>query len=174
MSEVLDAISEFALTKAPPFESALIAACLRSRRAWARTLVVGAFVFATHRDRALCIGTSLRWQWLINPQVWRRIPDIGQAAPPLWSARHVESETDRKKGLLELIERIRTRVSQAFRRPVEVISCYEAGYDGFWLHRLLEAHGVRNFVIDPASVQVDRRARRVKTDNIDVGRFCVH
>ena len=75
------------------------------------------------------------------------------------------------KGLLELIERIRTRVSQTFSRPVEVISCYEAGYDGFWLHRLLEAHGVRNFVIDPASVQVDRRARRVKTDNIDVGRL---
>src|SRR5271166_3449210 len=37
--------------------------------------------------------------------------------------------------------------------------------------RMLEAHGVRNFVIDPASVQVDRRARRVKTDNIDVGRL---
>jgi transposase len=74
-------------------------------------------------------------------------------------------------GLLELIVRIRTRVSQAFNRPVEVISCYEAGYDGFWLHRLLEAHGVRNFVIDPASAQVDRRARRVKTDNIDVGRL---
>ena len=47
-------------------------------------------------------------------------------------------------------------------------------YDGFWLHRLLEAHGVRNFVIDPASVQVDRRARRVKTDNIDVGRLLPH
>ena len=60
---------------------------------------------------------------------------------------------------------------QALNRPVEVVSCYEAGYDGFWLHRLLEAHGVRNYVIDPASVQVNRRARRVKTDNIDVGRL---
>ena len=54
---------------------------------------------------------------------------------------------------------------------MEVISCYEAGYDGFWLHRVLEAHGVRNYVIDPASVQVDRRARRVKTDNIDLARL---
>jgi transposase len=60
---------------------------------------------------------------------------------------------------------------QALNRPVEVVSCYEAGYDGFWLHRLLEAHGVRNYVIDPASVQVDRRARRVKTDNVDVGKL---
>ena len=75
------------------------------------------------------------------------------------------------KGLLELIARMRTRVIQTLNRPVEVVSCYEAGYDGFWLHRLLEAHGVRNYVIDPASVQVNRRARRVKTDNIDVGRL---
>ena len=73
------------------------------------------------------------------------------------------------KGLLDLIGRIRTRVVEALNRPVEVISCYEAGYDGFWLHRVLEAHGVRNYVIDPASLQVDRRARRVKTDNIDLG-----
>jgi transposase len=70
------------------------------------------------------------------------------------------------KGLLQLIEKIRTRVARELSRPVEIISCYEAGYDGFWLHRLLEAHGVRNHVIDPASVLVDRRARRAKTDNI--------
>ena len=75
------------------------------------------------------------------------------------------------KGLLELIERIRTRVARELNRPVEVISCYEAGYDGFWLHRLLEAHGVRNLVIDPASLQVDRRARRAKTDKIDAERL---
>ena len=75
------------------------------------------------------------------------------------------------KGLLELIEKIRTRVARELNRPVEIISCYEAGYDGFWLHRLLEAHGVRNHVIDPASVLVDRRARRAKTDNIDVAQL---
>jgi transposase len=69
--------------------------------------------------------------------------------------------------LLERIERIRMRVARELNRPVEVISCYEAGYDGFWLHRLLEAHGVRNYVIDVASLHVDRRARRTKTDHID-------
>ena len=68
------------------------------------------------------------------------------------------------KGLLELIEEVRARVSREIGRPVEVMSCYEAGYDGFWLHRQLEAHGVRNYVIDPASLQVDRRMRRAKTD----------
>ena len=74
------------------------------------------------------------------------------------------------KGLLELIEDVRARVSQ-MDRAVAVMSCYEAGYDGFWLHRQLEAHGVRNYVIDPASLQVDRRARRVKTDRIDAERL---
>jgi len=74
------------------------------------------------------------------------------------------------KGLLELIEEVRARVSREMGRTVEVMSCYEAGYDGFWLHRQLEAHGVRNYVIDP-SLQVDRRVRRVKTDRIDTERL---
>jgi transposase len=48
-----------------------------------------------------------------------------------------------------------------------VVSCYEAGYDGFWLHRRLEAAGITNFVFDPASIAVEQRARRAKTDRID-------
>src|SRR3954466_2008110 len=70
-------------------------------------------------------------------------------------------------GLLALIERLRTRVEQKTGQPVQVISCYEAGYDGFWLDRKLKAEGVINHVMDPASIQVDRRARRVKTDAVD-------
>jgi transposase len=46
--------------------------------------------------------------------------------------------------------------------------CYEAGYDGFWLARSLAAEGVDFRVLDPASLQVNRRARRVKTGRIDV------
>ena len=75
------------------------------------------------------------------------------------------------KGLLKLIEEVQTRVSRETGRTVEAMSCYEAGYDGFWLHRLLEAHGIRNYVIDPASLQMDRRARSVKTDRIDTERL---
>ena len=75
------------------------------------------------------------------------------------------------KSLLKLIERIRQQVGRELGRAVEVMSCYEAGYDGFWLHRLLEAHGVRNHVLDPASLLVNRRARRAKTDRIDVERM---
>jgi transposase len=47
------------------------------------------------------------------------------------------------------------------------VSCFEAGRDGFWLHRFLEAHDVMNFVVDPGSIETDRRARRVKTDRVD-------
>ena len=48
-----------------------------------------------------------------------------------------------------------------------VVSCYEAGRDGFWIHRALCKLGVRNVVVDSASIEVDRRKRRVKTDRID-------
>jgi transposase len=70
-------------------------------------------------------------------------------------------------GLLALIEKVRGRVARRTGHWPTVVSCYEAGYDGFWLHRRLEAEGIENVVIDPASLSVDRRARRAKTDRID-------
>jgi transposase len=48
-----------------------------------------------------------------------------------------------------------------------VISCYEAGRDGFWIHRALTQRGIRNRVVDSASIEVSRRARRAKTDRLD-------
>src|ERR1041384_5457305 len=48
-----------------------------------------------------------------------------------------------------------------------VVSCYEAGRDGFWIHRALGARGIANRVVDSASIEVNRRARRTKTDRID-------
>jgi transposase len=70
-------------------------------------------------------------------------------------------------GLLALIERARQRAEQALGGRPAVVSCYEAGYDGFWLHRRLTAAGITNLVFDPASIAVDQRARRAKTDRID-------
>jgi transposase len=49
-----------------------------------------------------------------------------------------------------------------------VISCYEAGRDGFWLHRYLVVHGLANHVVDSSSIEVNRRARRAKTDRLDL------
>jgi len=48
-----------------------------------------------------------------------------------------------------------------------VVSCYEAGRDGFWLHHALPAHAVRNHVVDSSSIEVNRRQRRAKTDRLD-------
>jgi transposase len=70
-------------------------------------------------------------------------------------------------GLLALIGRQRTRAETALARPVRVAACYEAGYDAFWLHRVLVANDVDNRVIDPSSLLVNRRARRAKSDRID-------
>jgi transposase len=70
-------------------------------------------------------------------------------------------------GLLALIERVRERARRVLGWTPAVVSCYEAGYDGFWLHRLLTATGITNHVLDPASIAVDQRARRTKTDRID-------
>ncbi len=49
-----------------------------------------------------------------------------------------------------------------------VVSCYEAGRDGFWIHRALTADGIENFVLDSASIEVSRRKKKVKTDRVDV------
>jgi len=69
--------------------------------------------------------------------------------------------------LLALIERIRARAARALGFTPAVVSCYEAGYDGFWLHRVLIAAGITNYVFDPASIAVEQRGRRAKTDRID-------
>jgi transposase len=70
-------------------------------------------------------------------------------------------------GLLKLIEDVRGRAARALGQTPAVVSCYEAGYDGFWLHRLLSGAGITNLVFDPASIPVEQRSRRAKTDRID-------
>src|SRR4029450_5847418 len=63
-----------------------------------------------------------------------------------------------------------TRAKARFDLPgaVPVVSCYEAGREGFWLHRYLRAQGLMNYVVDSSSVEGDRRARRAKTDDLDL------
>ena len=67
--------------------------------------------------------------------------------------------------LLECIAKAKARCGLA--PEVSVHSCYEAGRDGFWLHRWLILHGIDNIVVDSASIEVNRRARRTKTDRLD-------
>jgi transposase len=67
--------------------------------------------------------------------------------------------------VLECIVKTRARCGLALETRVH--SCYEAGRDGFWLHRWLIAQGIDNLVVDSASIEVNRRARRAKTDRLD-------
>jgi transposase len=69
--------------------------------------------------------------------------------------------------LLRLIEKVRTRAAEKIGSAPRVVSCFEAGYDGFWLHRLLAVAGIENFVFDAASIAVEQRTRRAKTDRLD-------
>jgi transposase len=66
---------------------------------------------------------------------------------------------------------VRAKAERATGKPARIVSCYEAGYDGHWLHRWLTDQGVINYEIDPASIQVSRRARQPKTDRIDLERL---
>ena len=68
------------------------------------------------------------------------------------------------EGLLKPLTRKRMQAAEKPGRPVRVGCCFEAGYDGFWLHRWLCARGIDNRMLDAASLLVDRRARRAKAD----------
>ncbi len=68
----------------------------------------------------------------------------------------------------DLLGKMKERAAAQGKTVTRVIVAYEAGRDGFWLARYLEARGVEVYVIQPSSVLVDRRARRAETDGLDV------
>ncbi|KVW76247.1 hypothetical protein [Burkholderia ubonensis] len=72
---------------------------------------------------------------------------------------------DDNSAVLTSIANARVRCHPGADAPV--YSCYEAGRDGFWLHRWLTEQGIINLVVDSASIEVNRRARRAKTDRLD-------
>ncbi len=68
-------------------------------------------------------------------------------------------------GVERALRQGRQRLGLSAHAPV--VSCYEAGRDGFWIHRALTQRGIANRVVDSASIEVSRRARRAKTDRLD-------
>ena len=98
----------------------------------------------------------------LGQNTWKLGFTIGVAQPP--------RERTIPAGALETLQQEIARAKQRFGLPEDarVVSCYEAGRDGFWLHRSLVAHSVQNHVIDAASIEVNRRQRRAKTDRLDV------
>lgn len=74
---------------------------------------------------------------------------------------------------LEALQREIAKAKARFRLSADaaVVSCYEAGRDGFWLHRWLTVAGVENVVVDSSSIEVNRRRRRAKSDRLDASKL---
>ena len=98
----------------------------------------------------------------LGKDTWKLGCTIGMAQPPrermipAGDVARLQQEIARAKQRLGLLA------------DANIMSCYEAGRDGFWLHRYLVAQGITNHVIDSASIEVNRRQRRAKTDRLDV------
>jgi transposase len=92
---------------------------------------------------------------------WRMAFTIGAGQPP-----RIRSVLARCTDLaLKEIKKAKLRFGLPADTPV--VSCYEAGRDGFWMHRFLTHAGVQNIAVDSASIEVSRRKRRAKSDRLD-------
>lgn len=96
---------------------------------------------------------------------WKLAFSTGPAASP-----RLRTIGGRRTGaLLQEIAKAKERFGLPPETPV--VSCYEAGRDGFWLHRFLQAHDISNEVVDSSSIEVQRRGRRRKTDRLDAAKL---
>jgi len=72
------------------------------------------------------------------------------------------------EGLLKVLHRWREEAAKAGHKVARIVVAFEAGRDGFWLARWLQARGIEAYVIHPTSVAVSREQRRAKTDRLDI------
>jgi len=115
-------------------------------------------VAAREYDNAVFVALELsRSNWLIAIN----LPDSEKVSKYRVAAADTAT-------LLSLLSRLKMQAEQRCGETVRVISIHEAGLDGFWVHRLLQANGIDSHVVDAASIAVERRKRRAKTDRIDV------
>jgi transposase len=116
----------------------------------------------TRIEQAPLLQPTLFLAFELGQNTWKLGFTIGVAQPP--------RERTIPAGDVARLQQEITRAKQRFGLPEDarVVSCYEAGRDGFWLHRSLVAHDIQNHVIDSASIEVNRRQRRAKTDRLDV------
>jgi transposase len=117
---------------------------------------------ATRMDQATTHQPTLFLAFELGVTTWKLGFTTGAAQRP--------RERNMPAGALQVLQEEIARAKQRFGLPPDtrVVSCYEAGRDGFWLHRCLVASGVANLVVDSASIEVNRRHRRAKTDRLDV------
>ena len=106
-------------------------------------------------------GTSdLYVSFELADKSWKLTISDGRRAPSRYSI-----DAGDVVAVLDCFNKARSRCGLA--SVCKVHSCYEAGRDGWWLHRWLHEQGVDNIVVDAASIEVNRRARRAKTDRLD-------
>jgi transposase len=94
---------------------------------------------------------------------------LGFATGPAGNPRLKAIAARNTQALLREIAKAKERFGLPEDAPV--FTCYEAGRDGFWLHRFLEHQGIQNIVVDSSSIEVKRRGRRRKTDSLDAGKL---
>ena len=109
-------------------------------------------------------ASELYMAFELGEKHWRLSLSDGAHSP----SRYTVSAGD-TAALLECIAKAKARCGLAPQAGVR--SCYEAGRDGFWLHRWLVEQGIDNIVVDSASIEVNRRARRAKTDRLDADKL---
>ena len=92
---------------------------------------------------------------------WKMAFTVGAGQPP-----RIRSVPARSASVvLNEIKKAKLRFGLPNSAPV--VSCYEAGRDGFWIHRFLTHERIQNIVVDSASIEVSRRKRRAKSDRLD-------
>jgi len=96
----------------------------------------------------------------LGDKSWKLTASDGRRGPSRFSLHAGDTAA-----VLDCVRRARERCQ--LEPQAKVRSCYEAGRDGWWLHRWLSEQGIGNFVVDSASIEVNRRARRAKTDRLD-------
>jgi transposase len=107
----------------------------------------------------LYLALELSWK------TWKLAFTVGAGQPP-----RIRSIPARATVLLAIeIKKAKNRFGLADDAPV--VCCYEAGRDGFWIHRFLVHEGVQNIVVDSASIEVSRRKRRAKSDRLDAAKL---
>src|SRR5919201_3565963 len=117
---------------------------------------------ATHNPQARTTGDTLFVAFELREKTWK----LGFTTGPGQKPRERTVSARQQERVLDEIARAKDRLGLP--ASAAVVSCYEAGREGFWLHRFLQGHGIMNQVVDSSSIEVNRRRRRVKSDGLDV------
>ena len=122
---------------------------------------------ANHTDApAGCDYATVYFAFELSKSKWQ----LGVMTPGAEKMSRYRIEGGNLAELSSVLARARAKAEQ-LGKPVRILSCYEAGLDGHWLHRWLTDNGIVNYEVDASSIEVNRRARRAKTDRIDLAQL---